>query len=170
MIKSHELLQFMSPQLATDILEFTFQSDKDLYRLTLQNVAERRKVRPIFLERKSREERHKSMAATLCSPTMELFSSNLIRHWLLKKHTTMLTRFLDALGIQHEDGVIDELPESVDTAKLHNGVEDLLANYPHELVAVYLYAFNSMEESGWDNLSEMLDSDPRLELGQTAVS
>lgn len=170
MIKSHELLQFMSPQLATDILEFTFSSDKDLYRLTLQNVAERRKVRPIFLERKARAERHKTMVATLCSPTMELFSSNLIRHWLLKKHTAMLTQFLNALGIEHEDGVIDELPESVETPKLHNAVEELLSTHPHELVAVYLYAFNSMEESGWDNLSELLDSDPRLELGQTAVS
>ena len=41
----------------------------------------------------------------------------------------------------------------------------LLAKYPPEVVAVYLNAFNDMNEVEWPNLKTMLESDPRLQLG-----
>jgi hypothetical protein len=40
MLTSHELYGFMSPNLALDILTYTFESDKPLYRATLQAVAD----------------------------------------------------------------------------------------------------------------------------------
>jgi len=45
MLTSHELLGFMSPNLATEILAYAFESDKPLYKATLQAVAEARKLR-----------------------------------------------------------------------------------------------------------------------------
>ena len=43
----------------------------------------------------------------------------------------------------------------------------LLGKYPHEPVAVYLNAFNDMNEAHWDNLKAMLIGDARLQLGTT---
>jgi hypothetical protein len=77
----------------------------------------------------------------------------------------MLVDFLNSLGIEHEDGVVETLPESMDSEKLKVAVEALLAKYPHEVVGVYLNAFNDMNEANWSNLKEMLESDPRLVLG-----
>ncbi len=37
--------------------------------------------------------------------------------------------------------------------------------YPPEAVAVYLNAFNDMNEANWANLKSILESDPRLQLG-----
>ena len=39
MLTSHELLGFMSPALANDILSFIFESDKPAYKATLVAVA-----------------------------------------------------------------------------------------------------------------------------------
>ena len=49
MLTSHELLGFMSPALATEILAYAFESEKPTYRATLNAVAEARHVRPVFL-------------------------------------------------------------------------------------------------------------------------
>src|SRR6266436_1708928 len=121
MLTSHELYGFMSPNLALEILTYAFESDKPLYRATLQAVAEARKVRPVFLERQPRTERHTQMLSTLARPSLEMVTANLIRAWLAK--------------------------------------------YPQEAVAVYLHAFNDMNEANWPNLKTMLEADPRLQLG-----
>jgi hypothetical protein len=83
----------------------------------------------------------------------------------MKKQNSMLVQFLDELGIPHKEGVVDDLPPSVDDTKLRAAVEGLLAKYPPESVAVYLLAFNEMNEANWPNLKAMLETEPRLQLG-----
>ena len=77
----------------------------------------------------------------------------------------MLADFLDALGVQHENGVVEEFPEQVDEAKLNDAVEKLLARYPGEKVIVYLNSFNAMNDASWDALTKKLKEDSRLQLG-----
>jgi len=165
MLTSHELLGFMSPNLGVEILTFTFETDKPLYRATLGAVAEARKVRSVFLERQPKPQRHSAMLATLARPGLEMVTANLLRTWLLKRYKDMLCDFLDALGIAHKDGVVDDLPASMDDEKLRTAVDLLLSKYPREVAAVYLHAFQEMNEVSWPNLKTMLESDKRLELG-----
>jgi hypothetical protein len=165
MLTSHELFGFMSPALALDILTYLYETDKPLYRATLGAVAEARKLRPVFLERQPRPQRHATMLATLTRPALDLAAGNLIRIWLLKKHKQMLADFLDALGIPHQEGVVEELPPAMDDAKVRAAVDVLLGKYPPEVVAVYLHAFSAMNTVGWPHLKTMLESDPRLQLG-----
>jgi hypothetical protein len=168
MLTSHELLGFMSPSLALEILTYAYESDKAVYRATLSAVAEVRKLRPVFLERQPRAQRHATMLAALTRPALEMVAANLIRTWLLKKWNAMLADFLNALGIPHKDGVVEDLPKTMDEAKLRAAVDALLAKYPPETVSVYLHAFNDMNEVEWPGLKTMLDSDPRLQLGASA--
>src|SRR5579859_2194786 len=165
MLTSHELIGFMSPALAGEILAFSFETDKPMYRATLNAVAEARKLRPVFLERQPRAQRSETILATLTRPNMELIAGNLIRSWLVKKQNAMLVQYLDSLGIAHNEGVVDDLPASMDDAKLKAAVDGLLAKFPPEAVAVYLNAFNDMNEANWTNLKSLLESDPRLQLG-----
>ena len=165
MLTAHELFGFMSPHLSAQILECTYEADKENYRLAIATVAEARKLRPAFFERKPRAERHLEMALMLAKPRLDPIASNLIRIWLMKKHAPMLIDFLDALGIAHKEGVVDDLPATVDDAKLKEAIEKLLAKYPREEVAVYLNAFYSMNEVSWLNLKTLLESEPRLQFG-----
>jgi hypothetical protein len=168
MLTSHELFGFMSPALANDILGYIFESDKQTYKATMGAVAEARKVRPVFLERQPRIQRHAMMMTTLARPGSELIAAGLLRAWLVQKQNAMLIDFLDALGLPHEKGVVDNLPDSMPDDKLRAAVEILLAKYPGEVVALYLNAFNGMNEANWANLKAMLESDTRLQLGATA--
>ncbi len=163
MLSFNELIGFMSAELADEIVTSTFENDKDLYRATLAAVAEARKVRVIFLQRKPRPERNKVILNALGKPAMAAASGNLIRGWLIHQHTDMLGDFLDAMGIEHKEGMVEELPEQMEADTLKKGVEKILSKYRHDIVAVYLHTFNSMNDTRWDSLDELLDADERLQ-------
>lgn len=155
----------MSPTLAAQIVDFAFDNDKDMYRATLNAVADAKKVRAVFLERRPRGERNKDIVSMLTKPRLDLAAGGLLRSWLLVKHKQMLVDFLDALSIKHSEGVVDALPATVEDAKLKASIEQLLAKYPGEEVAVYLNAFQAMNDVSWSNLKQMLEDDTRLQLG-----
>ena len=165
MLTSHELFGFMSPDLANEILNFAYETDKPTYKSTLNAIAQARHVRPVFLERQPRPQRQATMILTLSKPALEEMAGGLIRVWLVKKYKAMLADFLDALEIKNEAGVVDDLPKEIDDAKLKSAVDVLIGKYPPEAVAVYLHAFNDMNEANWANLKTMLESDSRLQLG-----
>lgn len=166
---STELFAAMSPALATDVIEFNHAEEKNVYRAALEAIAQSRKVRPVFLERMPREERLANLIASLSRPQLGLAADTLLRCWLLRKHTSLLTDFLDALGIPHEQGAVETLPKTVEDAALQKAVDGLLAKHPREVVAVYLRCFNSMNVENWSNLDRMLAEDARLALGAAAA-
>lgn len=161
---SHELFAAMPASLAADIFDFNRSSDKQIYRAALDAVAQVRRVRPVFLERQPRDERNETLLGSLSRPALNLAADGLIRNWLLKKHSGLLVDFLDALNIKHESGVVEELPKSVEDSAIQTAVETLLAKHPHDAVAVYLHAFNSMNAETWSNLDTLLQNEPRLRL------
>ena len=165
MLTSHELFGFMSANLANEILGFAHESDKPAYKATLGAVAQARHVRPVFLERQPRAQCHAVIISTLSRPALEAAAANLIRVWLVKKQRQMLVDFLNALGLPNNEGVVDDLPATMDDAKLKSAIDTLLAKYPGEAVAVYLNAFNDMNEAHWANLKTLLEGDSRLQLG-----
>src|SRR6267154_1193953 len=129
-MKSYQLFAAISPALTTEILEFDCANDKKLYRAALDAVAQVRKVRTVFLERQPRTERHATVALALTRPSLELAADSLLRSWLLKKYSSLLTDFLDALKIPHEKGAVENLPQSIEDAALQSAVADLLAKHP----------------------------------------
>ena len=105
------------------------------------------------------------MIATLSRPRLEEAAANLLSGWLLKSEKAMVVDFLDVLGIPHEEGVVEEFPETVDDDQLKAGIEKLLANHPHEKVAVYLNAVEATSGVAWPNLGRLLEEEPRLQIG-----
>jgi hypothetical protein len=165
---SFELFAAMPAALAADILEFNHANDKKLYRAALENVAAARKVRAVFLERQPRPERNAAIIASLSRSGLALAADSLLRNWLVKKHAAVLADFLDALGIKHQHGVVEELPKAVEDGALKGAVETLLGRHSHDVVAVYLHAFNSMNAESWANLETLLQAEPRLGLKRGA--
>src|SRR4051812_39980480 len=161
---SSELFAAMPAPVAADIFEFTHANDKPLYRVTLETVAQARKVRGVFLERQPRAERYATMASTLGRAGLMATANNLISNWLIKKHNSVLVDFLDSLKITHEKGVVEDLPPQMDEPMLDAAIENLLIKYPQEVVSIYLHAFNEMNEANWPNLKAKLENDPRLAL------
>ena len=163
MLTFHELIGFMSPKMANQILEETQTNNREVYRALVASMAQAQKMRPVFIGRQPKERRHKNFVHMLSRTGAEEHAGNLIRAWLFKEHKDVLTDFLGKLGIEHEEGMVDDLPESIGDAPLNEAVDLLLEKYDRELVAVYLTAFNASNENRWDNLDTMLADDERLQ-------
>lgn len=163
MLKSHELFGFMSPELARRILEDTATDNKDVYDATLAAVANVRRLRLVFLKRQPRDARHDMVLKAMSRTGFEGAASGLIRGWLLKHQVGLLKQFLDQLGIEHENGMVEELPGSVEDAMLNDAIDTLLADHEKEVVILYLHAFHAMNGADWINLDELLAADERLQ-------
>lgn len=165
MLKCYELIGFVSPALSQEIVESAFTHDKPLYRAILAAVAEANRVRPAFLEKKPRVQRHVEVINTLSRPRMEEAAASLLRGWLLKQENSLICDFLDSLSIPHDKGVVNDFPPSLDDAQLKATVDLLLNKYPAERVIVYLHTVRATSGVEWPNLDQLLQEDPRLQLG-----
>lgn len=163
MLTFHELIGFMSPKMANRILEDTQANNREVYRALVASMAQAQKMRPVFIGRQPKERRHKSFVQMLSRAGSEEHAGNLIRGWLFKEHKDVLTGFLGKLGIEHEEGMVDDLPESISDDALNAAVSLLIEKYDRELVAVYLTAFNASNENRWGNLDALLAEDERLQ-------
>lgn len=160
----HELFGFMPPELAKRILDETYAEQKEVYKATLKAVADAKKLRPAFYEKKPRTERDADILNMLAKPRLEEVGAALLRGWLMKSQSQLLIDFLNALGLKHEKGIVDDFPEQLDDAKLKSAIDAVMAKHPRDVVLVYLHAFANMNEAGWANLNEMLEKDERLQL------
>ncbi|MFL3667567.1 MAG: hypothetical protein ACJ06V_13400 [Verrucomicrobiota bacterium] len=163
MLTFHELIGFMSPKMANQILEDTQTNNREVYRALVASMAQAQKMRPVFIGRQPKERRHKGFVQVLSRSGSEEHSGNLIRGWLFKEHKDVLIVFLGKLGIEHKDGMVDDLPESISDEVLNAAVDLLIEKYEQELVAVYLTAFNASNENRWGNLDTLLAEDERLQ-------
>ena len=165
MLTFHELMGFMSPKMANQILDDTHSNNKEVYRALVTSVAQVLKARPEFISRQPKDRRHNNFIQSLSKPNFEEHSGNLIRGWLFKEHKELLISFLNKLEIEHEEGMVDDLPSQMEDDKLKLAVDSLLDKYDNELIAVYLTAFNASNADRWDNLDNFLAEDNRLQLG-----
>ena len=163
MLNSFELLGFISANLSNQILSDSAEDNREVYDATLGGVAKLRRMRPQFLRSQPKPARHKLMIESLKRPAFEEVASQLLRGWLIKHQKDMLILFLDTLNIQHEDGVVEDLPNEISDEGLNKAINTLLEQNEREIVVLYLHAFQSMNDSGWANLEAALESDAWLE-------
>ena len=165
-MKSHEIFRQMSPSLAAEIFTFLQNEQKPIYKAALQGLANQRNLRAVFIERKPPNERHPWLQAALGRNLSDVLAGHILQTWLLGANKQMLCHFLEALEIEHEeDGTVDKFPPEPPKEKIADAVQQLLAKYPAERVAVYLHAFRDMDGSvPWPALDGILAEETRLRL------
>ncbi len=164
---SHEIFLHMAPALAAQIFTWLHTDQKPVYKAAIQGLANQRKLRPVFVERKPPGERHAWLQQALGRPLSDAVASHVLQAWLLGANKPMLCDFLDALEISHdEDGTVETIPAAPAKEKIDAAVDQLLQKYPAESVAVYLHAFRDMDSTvQWPPLDEILAEKPELQFG-----
>ena len=161
---AHEIFSGLTPAEAHELLESLLEANKPAYKGVLQATATRRKLRPVFLERKPRAERHQWMQGVLGQPANEELSLEVLQNWLLGSQRGILGDFLDACGIEHQEGLIDDIPAQPARDKVDAGVEAIAAKHSPLAVKVYLNLFQPEGAGAWPDLDALLVIDPRLAL------
>lgn len=161
----HEIFAQMPPAVAEQLFSFLMENEKPLYKTTINTLATQRKLRGVFIERKPRAERHAWMREVLGKKVNESVGAHLLQIWLVGAQSKLLCDFLDGLGIAHDaNGTIEALPPAPPKDALLKAIDPLFAQHDPGVVAVYLHAFQALDDQGWDSLAELLAEDPRLRL------
>lgn len=162
-----EIFQRMSPALVSSLFSYLQEKEKALYKATIEAVAKQRKLRSIFIERKPRNERYAWLHDVLGRKSSDAVSAHILQIWLVGQHSKLLCDFLDGLGIQHdENGTVEQLPPAPPKEALEKAITNLLDKHDPEIVAVYLHAFQAMDDTGWTTLDEFLQSDSRVQFAK----
>lgn len=163
MLKPHEIFSRMPRETAAQLFTFLLEKEKPLYRATIESLAKQRKLRPVFIERKPRNERHVWMQETLGKKNSDGIAAHLLQIWLVGAHARLLCDFLDGLGIKHdENGTVETLPPAPPKSELARVIETLHSRHDAGVVRVYLHAFHALNDEGWPSLAELLAEDERL--------
>jgi len=170
-MKSHEVFQRMSPALAERLFEHFLATEKEGYRAAIEQLAPQQKLRPIFVQRQPKPQRHAWMKTALARKPADFLASNMLQVWLVGTQTQLLCDFLDSLGIAHDErGMIEQLPPPPADEALRAAIDSLLAKHEREVVAVYLHAFTATDDTPWPNLVDLLATDPRLQPGANSAT
>src|SRR4051794_1384276 len=86
----------------------------------------------------------------------EILAARLLVAYHLLHQRAMMGAFLDALGIAHEDGIInDEEMKAPPPESLKKGVQAIATAYPAPDVALYLSTLMWQDPDTWGGLAEM---------------
>ncbi len=123
-------------------------------------IARQIKFRPKSVLSLAVEKKAKHLASLV--QISDLLAARLLVSYHLEYQRPMMGAFLDALGIEHEDGLIkEESPAAPDAATLDKGVAALVAAFPKADVARYFLTLLWQDPDTWGGL------DGRAELSGT---
>jgi hypothetical protein len=113
--------------------------------------------------------RHKSVTALAADrkarylvslPAMpDTLAARLLVAYHLAEQRPMMAAFLDALGMEHDNGVIAEQVKPPEAARIQQAARDLLKKFPVDAASVYLATLVSQDEETWGAIKELMTED-----------
>ena len=114
-------------------------------------IAQIKKFRPKFVLGLDDERRAKHLASLVALP--EALAARALVVYHLAEQREMMGVFLDALGLKHDNGLIEEDEAKPDPAKMDAAVAAITAKYPAEDVSLYLATLACQDPETWGTLS-----------------
>jgi hypothetical protein len=165
-VKSHEIFTTIDPAVVAEMLDWFRANDKEVYKSVIAALASDRKLRPVFVQKKSLAEQYAWVQKTLQLRGCDPIGDQLMQAYLMAAQQKMLGMFCDGLGIEHDGkgSVSGALPKELDPKKLDETVEKLVDIFDPKIFTLYLLCFNMQVAGGYAALTEKLTSDERLKL------
>jgi hypothetical protein len=165
-VKAHELYTAVDPAIITQILDWFRANDRNVYNSAVGTLANNRKLRPVFIQKKNLTDQYAWITKTLKINACNTIGEHLLQAYLMAGQQSLLAMFCDGLGIPHDGkgSVVGDLPKKLDPERLNATVDRLVDIFDPKLFTVYLHCFNMQIPGGWPELNAKLESDERLKL------
>jgi len=119
-------------------------------------IAQQKKFRPKSVLALDDDRKSKHLASMPNLP--EQIAARALIAYHLDAQRPMMGAFLDALGIAHENGVIQEDDVKPDETKLAPAVEAIEKAYPAEDVALYVNVLLCQDPATWGGLKSIVEA------------
>ena len=166
-MKPHELFKQLDPVIVQEIFTTFREEERDIYKSAVASLAQSRKLRPVFIQKKPVADQMAWMQKTLGLRSSDMIGEHLLQVWFMKFNQPLLIKFCDGMGIEHngEGSVEGDLPAELDADKLKETADQLYQDFNPKVVSLYFRVFNLQRPGGWDSLADLIENDPRVALG-----
>ncbi|HUG55013.1 MAG TPA: hypothetical protein VMR21_15485 [Vicinamibacteria bacterium] len=136
---------------------FFAEPSEEVLGSALGAIIKARHLRPQVARSMAPEEQARALASVL--DPGEPVAASLLVALHLGDRREMLTTFLDALGLPHEDGILKEEADSatLDEARLRAGLDALRSRFGAHEVHMYLNTLWLQDPERWDGLRRLPD-------------
>ena len=167
-MKAHELYTAVDPAIVTQILDWFRANDRNVYKSAVATLAGNRKLRPVYIQKKSLAEQYAWIHKTLKLHACDTIGEHLMQAYLMAGQQSLLAMFCDGMGIAHDGkgSVVGDLPKKLDPERLASTIDRLLPLFEPKLLTLYLHCFNLQVPGGWPDLTAKIQSDERLRLAE----
>jgi hypothetical protein len=149
----------MNPEAALTFLNEIHEQAPAVEEIALSAAAGAFRLRPIFLRRQPRKRQAEWMRQALSRTAMAAVAEEALATYFLEYHVELLAEWLDALGLEHEKGVLasnaPECPKPADLAKIVAGFRKGKEPERRELL---IRAFSAQSSIDWPDLEALLGS------------
>jgi len=145
----------MSPELRQQAARAFWQDDEatdDQVQAVLA-IAQQKKFRPKFVLGLDTDRKARHLATLGSLP--DTIAARVLIVYHLAEQRPMMGAFLDALGIQHENGLIKDDDVKPDPEKLGSAAAQLAQQFPLEHVSLYLNTLLCQDPETWSALSDV---------------
>jgi hypothetical protein len=165
-VKAYELYTAVDPAIVTQILDWFRANDRNVYKSAVATLAGNRKLRPVFIQKKSMVDQYAWIHKTLKINACNTIGEHLLQAYLMAGQQSLLAMFCDGLGIPHDGkgSMIGDLPKKMDSERLDSTIDRLVDIFDPKILTVYLHCFNMQTPDGWPELTAKIESDSRLTL------
>lgn len=148
------------------MLDWFRENDRNVFKSAISTLAANRKLRPVFVQKKSMQEQYAWIHKTLQIKACDAIGEQILQAYLMSAQQSMLSMFCNGLGIVHDGkgAVVGELPKRLDLERLSRTVDHLVDVFDPKIFTLYLHCFNMQVPGGYAELTEKLESDERLKL------
>ena len=118
-----------------------------------QLIAKHMKLRPKTANSLDKERKARYLTAVPDVP--DVLAARLLAVYHLAEQRPMMGAFLDALGIAHENGLIQDESITPDATKMPAAAEAIAKQYPAPDVALYLHTLLLQDPASWSGLESV---------------
>jgi hypothetical protein len=116
-------------------------------------IAQQKKFRPKFILGLDIDRKARHLASLGSLP--DAIAARVLIVYHLAEQRSMMGTFLDALGIKHEDGLIQEDEVKPDPEKIGAAAEQIAQQFPAEHVSLYLNTLLCQDPETWGALEAL---------------
>ena len=156
-MKPHEIFGHMSQERALHVLQQVKAKLPGVYTQAVGAACVTLKARPQFMMKQSKEKQAQFVRSALARFAASPIAEEVLAAYFLEVRRDLLTEWLDALGIEHENGILkQDNPAEPSREKLSEAVAKFRAGDGGDDRELLLHAFAAQSAVEWPALDALL--------------
>ena len=157
-MRAHQVFAAMSPERAVSFMATLREHAPLAFAQALAVASAAMRARPAFLAKRPLEKQAEAARRAFARVSAADAAEQILATYFLECRTALLEEWLDAVGLDHDKGVLtDDSPEAPDAGKLRAAVEAFRSGDDPEEREILLRAFAAQSAIDWPELDALLE-------------